>query len=508
MPRFVVVGGGVGGIVTALRLRASGAEVVLLEKNRVLGGKLAWIEEDGYYFDLGPTLLTMPFVFEQLFEDLGVRLEDYLELIPVDPTCRYHWTDGTRFDAFAPASRFVAEVERVFPDDRDGAAAYLEDAHRMYEATKEIFLFGPFRRFSEFITHADAGLIRELPRLEPSRTLHQSVRRRLRSPKLIQLFDRFATYSGSSPFRVPASLKVISHVELGIGAWYPRGGMKSIVAALERLAVERGVVIRTSTEVTGLELSDGRVAALQIGYERVKADAVVSNIDVLWTWRHLLGPAGLSMPARVRNAERSCSGFLILAEVEGATSGLAHHNIFFSDNYREEFTEIFEKRSLAPEMTIYVSISSRSDSGLAPSGCENWYILVNAPSGGIEHGDRERQNRYAEEVWQRLEVFGVKPKRRRERILGPVDFESGSNSVGGALYGASSNSLFAPFRRPSNRVPGVANMYFVGGSTHPGGGVPMVALSARIVSTMLLDDHAKYQGERIDTRQAPSPARS
>lgn len=430
----------------------------------------------------------MPFVLRQVFSDCGRRMEDYLQIRPVDPICHYHWSDGTRFDAFTAPVVLEQELRCVFPEDTDAVLSFLHHCARLYDATKEIFLFSPFNGLRELFRPRNARLLPLLPALGITSTVHQSLRRRFASEKLIQLFGRYATYNGSTPYRAPATLNVIPHVELGFGAWYPVGGMSAVARALERLAREIGVEILTGTTVERMEREGDRITGLIANGERHSTDAVISNVDVLWTYRNLLNPLGLPTPRNVRNAERSCSGFLMLAAVRGTHPDLAHHNIFFSDDYPGEFRDIFERKLLPRDMTIYLSIASKSDPTLAPEGCENWYILMNAPSSGVEHNDSAAAAAYAAAVWERLATFGLNPTVEWQSRLTPIDIEQRYNSADGAIYGASSNSIFSAFRRPRNRVSGLSNFYFAGGSTHPGGGVPLVILSGKITAGLVHQD--------------------
>ncbi|MBS1912526.1 MAG: phytoene desaturase [Bacteroidetes bacterium] len=489
MNRIAVIGGGGAGLAAALRLRCAGHEVLLFEKNATLGGKIASHRHEGFTFDLGPTVLTMPFVLRDLFRHCGRSLADYVELHRVEPTCRYHWSDGTAFDAWSNGPHLVEEVRRVFPDDAGAVQAFLDHSERLYDATRELFLFNPFDGPREFLKPSNLGILPMLPRLGLARTMYASLRRRFVSPKLVQVMGRFATYNGSSPYRAPATLNVIPHVEIGMGTWYPRGGMGSIAAALARLAEETGVLAHPSTAVERIELRGRRVISLSANAASHDLDALVANTDVLWAYRNLLGPAGIPAPAAVMRGERSCSGFVMLLAVRGVHRGLAHHNIFFSDDYPDEFRDIFERKRLPRAMTIYLSIGSKSDPSLAPEGCENWYILVNAPESGIEHHDAGAHEAYAASILERLKAFGLEPEIQWRGGLMPLEIESRYNSAGGAIYGASSNGLLSMLRRPRNRVPGLENFFFAGGSTHPGGGLPLVLLSgditARLVSRYL-----------------------
>ena len=464
--------------------------MTVFEKNQEPGGKLAQLRSNGHTFDLGPTVLTMPFVLSDIFEACGQRLEDHLSLLPIEPTCRYNWSDGTRFDAWSDVDRILEEAHELFPDDISALRRFFVDAETVYEATKDVFLFSPFKGTRELFSLRNSRLLPLLGKLGFTSSMYDSLRKRFSSEKLIQLFARFATYNGSSPWSAPATLNVIPHVEFAYGAWYPEGGMWRVTEVLTDLAESLGVKLHCNAPVEELGIEGKKVTGVTVNGEFTKADLVVSNVDALWTWRQLLGPAGLKIPRSLAKAERSCSGFLILAEVEGSHSQLRHHNVFFNDNYESEFADIFDRKQLPEEMTIYLSVSSKSDPSLSAPGEENWYILINAPSGGESFGQPQILERYSETVFERLRWFGTSPNVKRQRLMTPFDIAERYNSVQGAIYGSSSNSMFSAFVRPTNRVNQLENFYLAGGSAHPGGGVPLVILSGKITAGMIVDMHA------------------
>ncbi len=484
--RVVIIGGGVGGLACGIRLRCLGYAVTIFEKNEVVGGKLASRTTDGGYVDLGPTLLTMLPVFEDLFEVAGADLHKELDLRPIDPSCRYHWSDGTVFNTWESRGDLLEEASRVFPDDVEGLTTFLDDVSRLYNATEEIFLKRPFRGLRELFTLENLKLGPLLGSLGFTSTMARTLERRFSDPKLIQLLGRFATYNGSSPYRAPATLNLIAHVELTLGAYYPRGGMRELAHALQRLAEGVGVRIETSAEVERVVRgkSDRSVSAVIVHGEEHPCDLMISNVDALWTWRHLLAPSGLPIPKRIESAERSCSGFLMTGSVskpDRFEQSEAHHQIYFSDDYQTEFREIFEEDRLATDMTIYRSIPSVTDPDLATGERRGCYLLVNAPQ-GIEI---PRAEEYAGRVLQRLQAFGITQEMSEIEIMTPESIEKSYGSIGGAIYGSSSNSIFSAFLRPTNQVPGLDNVYMVGGSVHPGGGLPLVALSGAIVAQQI-----------------------
>lgn len=478
----ILIGSGPAALAAAIDLAVAGERVLVLEKEGEIGGKAAGVERDGFRFDSGPTVLTMPFVLDALFASSGVQRTEYLPLLRVEPTCRYHWSDGTLLNAWSNREHFLDEVEHCFPGTAQRVARYLDQAATLYHATAELFLFNAFS-LGKAVHPSRAPLLPLLPRLGLLSRLHSRLEQAIGEPKLVQLFDRFATYNGSSPYRAPATLSIIPHVELAYGAWYPEeGGMRSVPLALARRAQELGVEIRTDTPVRALERKGASITGVVTDGGTIACRSVVSTVDALWTWRRLLAPLGLNTPRSIERAERSCSGFLLHAEVEGTHSDLPHHSIFFADDYPQEFADIFERRKLPESGTIYVSIAARSDPRSAPIGCENWYLLANAPSAGVEHHREDLQERYAESMLARLEVFGLHPQVRSIARITPLDIERRDNAVGGALYGAASHSFTSAFLRPQARVRGLENMLLAGGTVHPGGGVPLAVLSGRIAA--------------------------
>jgi len=338
----------------------------------------------------------------------------------------------------------------------------------------------------------------DIPRVDGLRSMHQAQRVFVRSPHLQQLMGRFATYVGASPYRAPATLNVIAHVELNQGVWYPRGGIYRLAEAYAQLAQELGVEIRTNCTVDGIDVARDRVSGVRLSDgERLRASAVIANVDVASVYEKLLPP----LPAvrkrlqKLARQEPSCSGFALLLGVRGLHPELTHHNIFFSRDYRGEFEQIFAEGRPPDEPTIYVAITSRSTPEDAPEGCENWFVLVNAPALGDSWDWRKEAEAYSERILNRLAQLAARagaPDLRdnllAKKAITPADIARLTGARRGALYGASSNSRWAAFRRPHNRCREVRGLYFAGGTTHPGGGVPMVTLSGKVASRLLLKD--------------------
>ncbi len=485
---IVIIGAGIGGLSTAIRLAAAGQPVIVFEQNDQVGGKMGQLSQAGYRWDTGPSVITMRPVLEELFAAAGRRLDDYLSLQPVEPLTRYFYPDGAILDASRDLAKMAAQIAALDERDVEGYLAYLAYAARLHRITGPTFIYDQPPTWRSF------GRVSPLDALKVDgwRKMDTAIRSYVRSPHLRQLLGRFATYVGASPFQAPATLNVIAHVELTGGVWYPRGGIYQIARSLAQLAGELGVDIRLNCPVeqiltgprgvTGVRLSDGATQP---------AAAVVANVDVTTVYQHLLPPErGATRLKRLIRQETSCSGFILMLGVNRAYPELAHHNIFFSSDYAREFDDIFGRGAPPEEPTIYVAITAKSDPEHAPPGRENWFVLVNAPALGPNFDWSSQAGAYRALVLARLAAFGldIRPHIEVEQILTPADIARLSGAWRGALYGVSSNTPLTAFRRAHNRAGDLPGLYFVGGAAHPGGGVPMVMLSGRVAATMILED--------------------
>ena len=485
---IVVVGAGMGGLSAAIRLAAAGRRVIIVEANDQPGGKVQEVRWGDYRWDAGPSVITMWGVLADLFAVAGRDISDYLTLRRVEPYTRYFYPDGSVLDATAILPDMLAQLQRFGGREAEGYLAFLAYAARLHRIVAPIFI------------HSDPPHLRRLLQVSPGdvlqfdglRTMQQAIESHVRSPQLRQLLGRFATYVGASPYRAPATLNVIAHVELNEGVWYPVGGVYNIVRALSRLAGEVGVEMRCGTAARAITVQGGAVRGVTLADgTHLPAAAVVANVDVATVYRDLLDAATAS-PRRERllAVEPSCSGFILLLAVRGVHPQLAHHNILFSRDYAREFGDIFDRRVPPSEPTIYLAITARSDPADAPADGENWFVLVNAPALGPGWDWATQANGYRDRVLAVLAERGLDIRDRivHARMITPVDLERLTGARRGALYGASSNSRWAAFKRPHNRAPDVRGLYFAGGTAHPGGGVPMTLLSGAVASRLLLAD--------------------
>ena len=489
--RVIVIGAGVGGLCAAIRLAADGHDVSILERNPVTGGKLATLAEAGYTFDLGPTLLTLPHVLDEVFRLAGTTLADEVELVRLDPQFRYRWPNGSTLNVPDDPTVTVKAVEEFSAGEGANWGRFAAHARQIWEVSERTFLAGPMASPLALVGRMRSPL--DLARIDGRRTLAELASSTFADSRLRQLVGRSATYSGSSPYRVPATLACISHVEQEFGCWHVTGGLGRLRDALERVARRVGVDVRLGVDVgrvatvgkqvTGVELADG-------GSE--PANVVVSNVDAAHLYTDLLPD-----PKRAKQLDRvgrSMSAFVVCAAVRGRTEGITHrpsadhpidhHNVFFSLDDEQEF-RFLSAGQMPVDPTVYACVPSVTDPTMAPPGCESWMILVNTPhSVGV---DRKLMTAT---VLNRLAERGADLRDRIEftRTLVPADIDARYRAPGGSIYGTSSNGKTAAFARPSNVGP-VDGLYLVGGSAHPGGGLPMVATSARIVADLVTDRH-------------------
>jgi phytoene desaturase len=472
-----VVGGGVGGLVTAIRLAAAGRHVVLLERNKEVGGKLAVRQRDGFSFDTGPSLLTLPGLFDEVFGVAGSSLAAEVDLVRLDPSFRYFWPDASTVTFRDQPVATAEALEAAFPGSGAEYLDYLRRARMIWQVSERTFFAGDMASPLSLVSRLRSP--RDFARIDALRNLSSRARLAFGDPRMRQWLGRYATYSGSDPSRAPATLGCIAGVEADFGAWYVRGGLGALRDALARTALRLGVEIRTGCEVTRITATHRRVTGVQTADAHVSAPVVVANADAEHVYRDLLPhPRRL---ARVQRGERSTSGIAVLVGVQGRTPLIAHHNVWFSRDYAQEFADIRGGR-IPADPTIYACVSSVTDETQALAGCENWFILINTPA------DESLEVRDAGPwLLDRLAAVGpdLRSRAKFAEVIGPRDIARRYRSPGGAIYGTSSNGRSAAFRRPST-IGARRGLYLVGGSSHPGGGLPLVTMSARIVADLVL----------------------
>lgn len=491
MPKSVIIiGAGVGGLTTAIRLAHAGYVVTVLEKNPRVGGKMYELIEAGFRWDTGPSVITMRHVFEDLFKTVGRNLDDYITFLPVDPLTRYFYPDGIIFNASRDWSTMAGEISKIEERDIEGYLRYLAYAAQIHRITGPVFIYDKPPTPASFTKVP----IQDWLKADPFRTMNGAINWFVKSDKMRQLLGRFATYVGGSPYVAPATLNVIAHVELTGGVWYPQDGIYSIAQALEKLATELGVTIKTDCSVEQINIQNNQATGVTLDSGQIMdADIIVSNVDVTTTAKYLLpdGTPSTSNLQKMESADFSCSGFVMMLGVEDNYPQLAHHNIFFSSDYKHEFKQIFDDEVMPDDPTIYLCITSKTDPQHAPDNHENWFILVNAPALSDKYDWQKNQQVYRDKILNILATkydLDIHDKIKVEKHLAPADLQQMSGGWRGALYGPSPNNRFAAFKRPHNRSQDVKGLYYVGGTTHPGGGVPMVMLSGEVTADMIIED--------------------
>ncbi|KGE73699.1 phytoene desaturase family protein [Spirochaeta lutea] len=484
-----VIGGGLGGLSAALSLAASEHQVTIFEAESEFGGKAGNLEAAGYRFDTGPSLLTLPHVFDRLFNLTGVSREDYFSILPLDPITNYWFSDGTRYKS-RPVPYFTDSLVDVFDVAKEEAERYLRYSRKIYDLTHEIFLESSLQQGKTFVSQAALRAYPQILSIDPLRSMHRANRDFFRDPRVVQFLDRFATYNGSNPYRAPATLNNIIWVEHGLGGWAVLGGIYQIVKAMLRRARELGIHLVSSCKIIDIRTdSHRRVRGLVDCQNTVHDfDAVVSDVDVSTLYHTILKNDLHKEYRRYQSLPSSSSGVVFFWGVNRDFPDLGLHNIFFSENYELEFQQIHSEGILPHDPTIYVNITSKVNPEDAPQGSENWFVLVNAPPHGTQNWNSE-VNELRTRVLRKLsKTLGttLSPHIEYESVLSPQDIMERTGSWRGALYGISSNSLSSAFMRHGNVSKQYRGLYLTGGSVHPGGGMPLVVLSGMIAAQQLL----------------------
>jgi 1-hydroxycarotenoid 3,4-desaturase len=496
--RAVVIGAGIAGLVAALGLARRGLEVVVCERARSPGGKMREVTACGRALDAGPTVLTMRRVFDEIFADAGTSLDDHLRLKPLTVLARHAWSERERLDLYPDMDRTTEAIGAFAgPSEGQGYRRFCERARRVFETLEGPFIRSERPSVASLIAASGFRGLGDLWRIRPFATLWGALGDYFRDPRLRQLFGRYATYCGSSPFAAPATLMLVAHVERD-GVWRVEGGMHRIALALADLATAHGATIRYGASVIQIVLDDSRVAGVEIaGGERIGADMVIVNADSAALGAGLFGEQVKHAVPRLPASARSLSA--VTWAFVGSVAGfpLVRHNVFFSGNYRAEFEDILGRHALPVSPTVYVCAEDRDDEPAAATpGAERLFCLVNAPATG-DSGflKREEIERCQKRTFGLLRHCGLATQPEEAVLTTPQDFEGLFPGTGGALYGPASHGWTASFRRPGSRtrIPG---LYLAGGSAHPGPGVPMAAISGRLAAACLMKDIASTARSR------------
>jgi len=486
-----IIGSGLGGLATAIRLAKQGYRVRVFEKNGGPGGKVNSISEGPYRFDTGPSLLTLPEMIKELLAEAPGDISRLFNPLRLDSICKYYFPDGKIFNAPSDPDDFIESFSKLTGEDSGRIKKYLDRVHELYELTAPVFIFGNFHRRQELFQPGNLKVLFNLYKLNPLSSMHAYNRRSFSKKNIIQLFDRYATYNGSSPYRAPATLNVIAHLEHNMGAWFPENGMFSITDALYRYARHLGVEFIFDTYVSRI-LTEGReVKGVIAGGKEYRSDIVVSDSDVFHVYGKLL--PGIKAPVGSRKKNLSSSAIIYYWGMDSNADDLELHNIFFASDYKKEFNCLFKEKDMHDDPTVYVFISSKIVKQDAPEGKSNWFVMVNAPHDSGQDWN-ELVMRTKKNILLKLGKklgYEVNDKIEQEFIIAPPELEKNTLSTGGALYGNSSNSPTAAFNRHANFSRKLKGLYFTGGSVHPGGGIPLCLASAKIVESEILGEYGQ-----------------
>lgn len=483
MRTAIIIGSGIGGLSSAIRLSLKGYSVIVLEKAAAAGGKIAQFEEQGFRFDMGPSLFTLPALVYELFTLAGRNPKNYLDVVELPVTCNYFFPDGKNIKAWSDHDKFVNEVVES-GIERDVIENYLEKQSFLYTHTSDFFLFNSIHKISTYVGTAGQKSLKALHRLDAFTSMHTRNEKTFGNHHLTQLFDRYATYNGSDPYRAPATLNMIAHLEHNTGAFFPTNGMYGIIEGLTKLALELGVEFRFNEGVKTITTYGNEVTSVISEKQSYTANIVVNNTDVTYFYRHLL--PNKNMYQKLSKRERSSSALIFYWGVN-LQSDLDLHNILFSADYKAEFDGLFLTKTFADDLTVYIFISKKVVGTDAPADKENWFVMVNAPE-NVGQNWEEQTAKARKIIVAKIEKMigiNIESKIETEKVITPVEIEARTASVNGSLYGHSSNSAMAAFLRHPNFSHKYKNLYFVGGSVHPGGGIPLCLASAKIVDGML-----------------------
>ena len=498
---IAIIGGGLAGLAAACTLGARGHKVVLFEKNDWLGGKAAVFEQDGFRFDMGPTILTVPRVLARIFAEAGRDMNAALDLRRIDPQWRCFFDDGSVLDLQEDMAAMTRTLSAYAPGTEAGYRDFIGMSEKLHEVSEKFFFWRSVEDVTDtldFRKNIDLATLKDVLSLRMGTTVAGQIRKRVKDGRVAQMLDHFVQYVGSSPYGSPAVLCSIAHMQTNDGVWYPIGGTRAVPVALEKLARDLGVEFCTGTGVSRIISENGSVAAIETERgERVEVSAVVSNMDSVRTMRELVGGVPEKKFSRRWKREPACSGVVFYLGLDRAYEHLAHHDFVFSRDPEEEFDAIYGRGEVAPDPTCYIAAPSRTEPGVAPAGGEALYILVHTPYLRPHHDWKTMLPSYRKVIFDKLArtagMADLESRIKVERVLTPQDIHERYRVLDGAIYGlASHGRMFGAFK-PGNRSRDLKGLYLAGGAAHPGPGMPMVLMSGWIAGDTLHSDMVAAQ---------------
>lgn len=488
--KVIIIGSGIAGLASAIRLACAGHQVTLFEANAYPGGKLSEIYSDGFRFDAGPSLFTLPQLVDELYTLAGKVPQDHFSYLRLVKSCNYFFEDGTRFSAFHNREEMAEELKnKLGIKDPTPFFNQLDKANIRYQLTAPIFIEKSLHRLKNHFSIETFKGILNMGKLNLFESMNQENEKIFTNKYLRFYFNRFATYNGSNPYQTPALLNMIPHLEHNIGSYFPIKGMYSITQSIFDLAKELGVEFHFISKVEEILVKDNNACGVKVNGIEFFSDVVLSNMDIHPTYKKLLPK--VKAPNRILKQEKSSSALIFYWGINKVFGELDLHNILFTENYKEEFDTIFTKKSIYKDPTIYINITSKLKHDDAPKDCENWFVMINVPNNQGQDWDKlikDAKTKIIQKIERTLKV-DISNLILTEQILDPRTIEIKTSSYAGALYGNASNNRYAAFLRHKNFSSTISGLYFCGGSVHPGGGIPLCLNSAKIVSKLISDDY-------------------
>ena len=491
----IVIGGGFGGLATAIRLQAAGHMVTLIEAREHLGGRAYQLKQDGFTFDMGPSLITAPGLLKDLWKAAGRGFEEDVTLLPLSPFYRIYFHDGRYFDYWGTSKEDEAEIAKFEPRDVQGYRSFLADTQRIYDRAFADLADQPFLTLSGFL-----GVVPELMRYSAQRSVYSYVSRYFRNPQLRMVFSFHPLFIGGNPFRASAIYSIVPYLERLEGVHFTPGGMYSLVEAMERLFVSLGGEVRCGVPVEQLLLRGQRTTGVRLeDGTALHADVVVANSDVATTYLNLLPASSRpkTITRRLKNYQYSMSCYLLYLGISRQYDKLRHHTIIMPERYRNLIQDIFDGQGMPEDLALYLHVPTKTDPSMAPAGCESLYVLAPVPN--LAYGiDWEQEgpafrNKIIHFLEQEAGLEGLEASIVTEQSFTPLDFASELRSYLGAAFSIEPTLFQSAYFRPHNRSQDIEGLYFVGAGTHPGAGIPGVLLSASITSRLVIEDMARVQ---------------
>jgi phytoene desaturase len=491
LAKVAIIGAGVGGLASAIRFANAGHQVSIFEANSHPGGKINNLSLGEFRWDMGPSVFTAPKYIEDLYKLCGKDFSEF-KYKRLENTFNYFFNDGTRFSLPAEPNAMLDVFENELGEDRSVVKEYLIKAGKNYNSIAPLFIEKSLHRFIHLFTGDLFKALARLPKYKLNSTMNEENNSTFKNEKTIQLFNRYATYNGSSPFKSPAMLNMIQHLELNEGVFLPENGMVQIAKSLYKLALDQGAKFYFNEKVTSIDTKNNKVTGITTDQRSEEFDVVISNMDVAFTYEKLLSES-IEKPKKTLNQERSSSAIVFYWGINGSFPELDVHNMFFSSDYKDEFKQIFESKTLTNDPSIYVHITSKEKKEDAPNGKENWFVMINAP---INEGQdwealvQQTKTNMLKKLGKHLNT-SLAPLIEEEFVMDPIFIEKTYSGAKGSIYGNASNNKYAAFYRHPNFSKTLSGLYFTGVTVHPGGGIPLAINSAKITFECYEEDIKK-----------------